>query len=428
MQQQHRRIPAHPAGFDSRPETRTVFCLLALIVASEYKFRLRDQDQSISGAPDVFVLLEIGVYAIVACWLFTRFRPAPRLTTAHWVTLACYGYIAVLALSAMYSPYFEMAVVRACQMGVILAVARSLARHADRAAMHRFAHYYAGLVAASVVFGVVVPFPRRESQAERFTWLYLHPVTAGQFLAIAVVLLAAYVIAHGADRPGPRWPMAVYLALLAVCAGGLIGTNTRGAALGAMIGATVALWLRWRGTRRLEITAYLSIALLALALAATPAIRAFFTRGHSMTRIATLNARTELWGYAMRAFAERPLYGHGLSAGRGLFLDEMGLGGGHNAVINLLVNNGVLGLATWSAVVIGIFVNVARAKRRRPEPRIDRTIIIAVMLAMLSNSVFTQALGAPSNVACIWLLALAVWSGMARSADTTAQARAKGNR
>ncbi|WP_342751272.1 O-antigen ligase family protein [Actinopolyspora saharensis] len=181
-----------------------------------------------------------------------------------------------------------------------------------------------------------------------------------------------------------------------------------------MVGSLTALWVRWRGTRRLEITAFLSVGLLAIGLAATPLITAFFTRGHSMSRLFTLNSRTELWGYALEEFFERPLYGHGQSATRGLFLDEMGLGGGHNAVINLMVNSGLLGLVVWSALVFGILLNTARAARSSPEPRQDRILVYAVLVGMLANSVFTESLGAPSNVAAVWLFVLAAWSELIR--------------
>ncbi|SFD76584.1 O-antigen ligase [Actinopolyspora alba] len=412
----YRRFLADASGFRSDRDTiRLTVCALAFIIASEYEFRLRDQDQSIAGNPDLFVLLEIATYGVIACWLFLRFRPTPRLATAHWTTLAAYAYVAVLFLSTVYSPYFEMALVRSCQMAIILALTRTTARHSDRASMHFFAHAYSALITVSVIFGVLVPFPRRESQPDRFTWLYLHPVAAGQLLAIAVIVLASYVIGRRNTRTGPRWPLGIYLGMLAVCVGGLIATNTRSAALAAAVGSVVALWIRWRGTRRLEITAFLSVGVLTVVLAAAPAIAGFFTRGHSMSRLLTLNARTELWGYALEAFGQRPLYGHGLSATRGLFLDEIGLGGGHNAVINLLVNTGLLGLIVWSALVIGIFVNTTRAKRLRPEPRADRTVIISVTLGMLANSVFAESLGAPANASAVWLLMLAAWAGMLRA-------------
>jgi hypothetical protein len=54
-----------------------------------------------------------------------------------------------------------------------------------------------------VLFELLVPFPQLRTQAGRFTWLYVHPVQAGEMLAIAVVLLAGYVVTNGLERAGP---------------------------------------------------------------------------------------------------------------------------------------------------------------------------------------------------------------------------------
>ncbi|WP_223838347.1 O-antigen ligase family protein [Saccharopolyspora pogona] len=390
-----------------------VVCVLALIVASEYKFRVRADDQSVSGSPDLFVLAEIAVYAAVACFLFLRFRPTSQLRRADWITCSAYSYAAVLVLSALYSPYRELALVRACQVVVVLALSRSIARHCARDALHRIAHAFAVLVSASVVFGVVVPFPRLPTQPGRFTWLYLHPVDAGQFLALAVVILVTYAFGHRLARPGPHWPLPAYLVLLAICAAGLIGSNTRGAAFGAIVGCLVIAGLRWRGRRRLEITVALALVLITAWLAAGPLIEAFFVRGESAERLASLNSRTDLWAYALDAFLQRPLYGHGLTASRGLFLDEIGLGGGHNGLVNVLVDAGLLGAVVWLVLLGRIFTAAVALRNLRPEPRLDRILILAVLSGSLANSMFTEGLGAPANVACVWLFLLAAWTSMA---------------
>ncbi|MBB5158572.1 O-antigen ligase family protein [Saccharopolyspora phatthalungensis] len=398
-------------AFDA--ERWPVVCSLALIVASDYKFRVRADDQSVSGSPDLFVLLEIAVYAAVACFLFLRFRPTSQLRRADWITCSAYAYAAVLVLSALYSPYRSLALVRAVQVVIVLALSRSIARHCARDALHRIAHAFAILVSASVIFGVVVPFPRLPTQPDRFTWLHLHPVDAGQFLAVAVVILTAYAFGHRLARPGPHWPLPAYLVLLAICTAGLIGSNTRGAALGAIVGGLVIAGLRWRGSRRLEIAVALSVALVTVWLAAGSLIESFFVRGENAERLASLNSRTDLWAYALEAFLQRPLYGHGLSASRGLFLDEIGLGGGHNGLVNLLVDAGLLGAAVWLLLLGCIFTGAFALRNQRPEPRLDRMLILALLSGLFANSMFTQGLGAPANVACTWLFLLAAWTSMA---------------
>jgi O-antigen ligase len=390
-----------------------VLCVLALIVASDYKFRLRADDQTIAGNADPFVLLEIALYGLVAGFLFVRFRPTTRIRRANLLTLLGFAYAFVLAGSAVYSPYLQLALVRGAQVLVVLALSRSIARHCNLADLHRIAHGYVALLTGSVVFGVIVPFPQLPTQAGRFTWLYVHPVQAGEMLAIAVVLLAGYVVTIGLDRSGPRWQLPVYLVLLAICGGGLLATQTRGAVIGAIVGAIVVVWTRWRGQRKVEAGVVAAVALIAVALTSSSAIESFFARGESLERLATLNSRTDLWGYAFQLFPQHPVYGFGLTASRGLFLDVIGLGGGHNALVNLLMDTGIVGSLSWLALLAVILLTAARIPRGRAGVQVDRGMILALTLAMIANSVFTEGLGAPANVACTWLFVIVAWLNLA---------------
>lgn len=394
-----------------------VACVLLVIVASDYKLRLRANNQTVAGNPDPLVLLEVAAYAGVAIYLFLRFRPRIRLKVAQPLVYMGYAYATILIVSALYSPYHALAVVRACQVVVLLALCRSIARHAGRETLHRIAHGYVALVAGSVVFGVVVPFPRLPSQPDRFTWLYLHPVTAGQFLAIAVVILTGYLFGYPLERPGPKWPVGVYPLLLTVCAGGLIATGTRGAVFGAAVGVLVVIWTRWRGSRKIEVAVVLVVALAAIALIATSAVESFFERGESLQQLATLNSRTNLWSEALALFPQHPLYGFGLTSSRGLFLDTIGLGGGHNAFMNLLIDTGIVGVTVWLVLLAGIVITTARISSAESRLRVDRIIIQALMLSMMANSLFAEGLGAPANVACTWLFLLWTWADAAARAQ-----------
>lgn len=386
-----------------------VLCVLTLVVASDYKFRLRANDQSVAGNADPFVLLEVGLYALVACFLFLRLRPTTRTRRADVLTYLAYAYAAVLVGSALYSPYHLLALVRAGQIVVVLALCRSIARHTDATAPHRIAHGYAILITASVVCGVVVPFSRLPTQPGRFTWLYVHPVQSGAMLAIAVVLLAGYAITYGLERAGPRWSFPVYWVLFAICGAGLIATKTRGAVLGVLVGILVLVWTRWRGQRKVEVGVVMAIVLIAVALATSAAIESFFVRGESVEQLSTLNSRTNLWSYAFERFGQHPLYGFGLTSSRGLFLDSIGLGGGHNALVNLLVDTGLIGVLVWLALLVWVLITARRLARLRPAPRADRGMILALILTMIVNSVFTEGLGAPANVLCTWLFVIIAW-------------------
>ncbi len=401
----------------ARPPGWPVLCVLALVVVSDFQFRLRENTQAVSGNADPFVLLEIATYGSVALFLFLKFRPRPRLRKAPKLVLLGYAYAGVLALSALYSPYPALAVVRAGQVLVVVALFRCVALHTDLRTPHRIAHAFAVLMAASVIFGVLVPFPRLPLQQERFTWLHVHPVQAGEMLAVAVIVHAAYVITRGLERAGPRWPMGFYVLLLVICGSGLLATRTRGAVLGAAVGVAVVLWTRWRGARKFEVVAIGSVVVALVAVSGADAIEQYFARGESVDQLASLNARTDLWEHAFRLVADHPLYGYGLTSSRGLFLESMGLGGGHNALVNLLVDTGILGALLWLALLVAIGITAARLLRGPSATRVDGIVVLAVLLGMMANSIFTEGLGSPANAAFTWLYLLLAWVSLARDRD-----------
>ncbi len=405
----------------TRGEYWPVVCVLAFVVASDYKFRLRANNDTIQGQADIFVVIEVATYALIAAFLFWRFKPSFRLRRADACTYLGFAYVLVCVGSALYSPYHALALVRAGQMAVVLAFARSVARHASPAAPHRIAHAYAVLVTLSVIFGVLVPYPKLPSQPGRFTWLYIHPVEAGMLLAIAVIILTAYLLGSRVPRSGPRWHLGVYAVLWLICVAALLGTGTRGAALGALVGILIVVATRWRGIRKLEIALLGAVGLGGVALALGPQITAFVARGESAAQLETLNFRTDLWSVALGDFAQHPLYGFGFTADRGLFLDTTGLGGGHNAIINLLVDTGLVGTAVWFALLIGIGVTAYRLRPRGMAT--DRSLVLALLVGMFANSMFTDELGAPANAMCTWLFVLLAWVGIIRNARQQAVAR-----
>lgn len=405
----------------TRREYWPIVCVLAFVIASDYKFRLRANNDTIQGQADIFVIIEVATYALIACFLFWRFKPTFRLHRADAVTCLGYAYVAVAVGSAFYSPYHALALVRAGQMVVVLAFARSVARHAGPDAPHRIAHAYAVLISLSVIFGILVPYPKLPSQPGRFTWLYIHPVEAGMLLAIAVIILTAYLLGSRVPRSGPRWHIGVYAVLWLICVGALLATGTRGAAIGALAGILVVVATRWRGIRKLEVALVAVVALGGAVLAFAPQIIAFIARGESAAQLETLNFRTDLWSQALADFAQHPLYGFGFTADRGLFLDTTGLGGGHNAIINLLVDTGLVGTAIWFALLIGLGLTAYRLRPRGLAT--DRGLVLALLVGMFANSMFTDELGAPANAMCTWLFVLLAWAGILRNATDRSSAR-----
>lgn len=401
----------------ARPARWVAVCVLALLIGSDYKLRVRPDDQTISGNPDPFILLEIGVYAAVAAFLVLRLDRLPRVRRGGPVQFLAGALVMVMVIGVTYSPYPMLAAVRALEMLVVLGLSASIARRRDRAALHGLAHAFAVLVAGSVVLGVVLPLPRFQQQQDRFTWLRMHPVVAGVYLGLAVVILVGYVLSDAADRPGPRWPRPVYLCLLVLTVAALVATKTRGAAFGAVLGCLVVVWSTRRGRRRVDFAALAVTAGAAVALAAASAVGSFVARGEGADKLATLNSRTDLWLAAWNLFRDQPLYGYGLGASRGLFLDTLGLGGGHNALVNVLVDLGLLGAAVWLALVVGIVVTAVRVPVHLTGAAADRALLLGLMAFLIADSVFFEGLGAAANVASTWMFVVVAWLAVLRQGE-----------
>ncbi|MBO2446997.1 O-antigen ligase family protein [Actinomadura barringtoniae] len=390
----------------------TLVLPLALMLASDYKLRSRSAEQTVGGGADFTVLLEIAVYGAAALFLVWRFGLRPPTRRITGLQFAAWVFAGFVALSALWSPFKSLGTVRAVQLLITMMVAHALATRATRADMRRLAHAFIGIVLVSVAIGVAHPFPRSAHTKDRFNWLFVHPVTAGVYLAIAILLVVGYLIRYTA--PWERqWHPAIYVGALAVLSGALIATGTRGAAAGCAVGMLVLL-AGARGPRGRIDVIVIGAAVAALgALAFSDKILAFAERGESAQSLASLNSRTELWSLAMKAYSQSPIFGRGLGASRGLFLDDIGLGGGHNAFVNTLVDQGAVGTAAFAVLLLTLAFVLLLVLRNR-SLRADGGMVLGILAMFVVDSITTEGLATPANVSGIWLLLLVAWTEVLR--------------
>ena len=385
-------------------------CVLAVIVADDYKFRVRSPEDTLSGGVDIFVLLGLAVYGAVACYLLLTLRGLPRVQRVAPVVLLAGSYVALLIISVVHAPFLSLAVARGVQVLILLGLALTAASRGTRADLHRFAHGFLVLVAGSVIFGLVVHMPKFPQQQARFTWLRIHPVTAGAFAGLATLLALTYLMTYVSRRPGPHWPRWVYGLLLVIVGGGLIGTQTRGALLGAVAGAVVLGGLWYRGRRRVEVVL---MTILVGGIAVTwggERLAAYFARGETSAQLATFSDRIGLWSLAWGAIQKQPVFGWGIGASRGIFLDETGLGGGHNALVNVAVDLGAVGLLVWLSLLLTIAVTTWRLSTSGAAGiSCDRALILSVMAFLVVDGGTFEGLGAMANESNTWLFVLVAW-------------------
>jgi O-antigen ligase/O-antigen/teichoic acid export membrane protein len=389
---------------------------LLLIVFTEYKVRRRSIDEVLEGAIDPMIAAELLVYAIVGTWAVWRsiaLRPRPSA-----LMMLMWGYVLTTAVSALYSTFPMLALARAVQLVIIGLVIQLVAAEGTVVTIRRFLHGWIALLSVSIVVGLAYVAPTTGPQEGRFTWLSMHSVSAGSMLAMSVpVLLGLWFAADRRRLPWPRW---IYGALFVTHLVFLLLTRTRGSIGGAFVAIAVMAWLASGRKARPGLVLGSLVAGGALALAFGRPVLEFLTRGETADQIGTFNRRTEIWSLAWASFVDHPVFGLGFNSAKGVFFDETGLGGAHNAAINVMVDVGLAGLLWWAALIAGSIVVLARSRRfERRSPvlldgasgsaRFDHLILVGLFTAMLVNSITTEGLGAGVNVSAIWLFVGAAW-------------------
>ncbi len=392
---------------------------IAFIIGSDYKFRTRPPGLAQGGGIDSSVMFELALYALVGGYLFlARFRiPRARRVPLPLYLLGC--FVAFSVLSVAWTPYPQYALVRCLEACILFAVVVVACMDGTRAHFHRFAHAYLVLIALSIAYGFVVPStPINNIQVGRFTWLAIHPTVSGAMMGLACVVATGYVISGRKERPGPHWPPALYVVVLLVVAGGGIAAQTRGALLGGVAGSFVVILSSRRGRAFIE-TALICIVLVAgVAIVGSSKIETYFQRGEDASELTTLNNRTELWDLAAEAIRKHPVFGNGITSSRGIFFSEIGLGGGHNAAINVLVELGFLGFGIWVAIVVSLVLGVRRLTRAGPRSvALDRSLLLGVITFLVVDGIFFEGAGALANVASTWFFLSVGWYVVARKAS-----------
>ncbi|MEZ5321675.1 MAG: O-antigen ligase family protein [Microthrixaceae bacterium] len=389
------------------PTIWVTVCPLVLMVGTEYKFRHREVGDSLSGAADPTVLLELGLYAAVLGYLLLFVLSPPRLRRPTAILFVMRAYAATMFVSVAYGTYPTLGAVRGAQLLVMVTCAGAIAGRATRAQMVQLARGFVILVAGSAVLGIWFRVPYSHLQADRFSWFYVHPVTAGAMLALALVLTAG-LLGEPPRRSHPldRWLGPLSLVLMAGMSLALLETRTRGALFAAIPGLALVGYLSTPRRNRLPLAVLGGVAtIIPLWLFAGP-IYTFLARGESAANLATVSNRTELWSIAFDLVRERPLIGWGLATSRGIFYKRVGLGGAHNALVNVLVDGGLVGAGLWLALIGAIIVGIVRLSHHGHR---DVPVLSGLLLTLMVNGLTVEGVGSGIGMSALWLLLLGAW-------------------
>jgi O-antigen ligase len=403
-----------------------------LLLASKIDLRVRDPGLALEGVADTEIMVELGIWAAIGAWvLFRLCRPLSWLMHAFpsrlGPALQWYGLIAVMsAMSALLLRGAPLPVVRALQLMVIVALAVLIQRDVRwQRARTLDVWTGAGRVLVVAVLGLMalgVLFPQLTFGYEtyygysRYRLLQMQPIGSAQLIGLALVACASNLLVSARSD---RFQQLLFLGAGLVLAAGLWGTKARGALLATVVAVGVVALLTPLARRR-------GVLVLAGALASVPvlgglfddALRTTLLRGQTEQELLSLTGRTELFGYAWRLFAERPVTGHGYFSARELFLARFPWAGeSHNAVVDIALSLGLVGLVLYLALFVTVVVSLRKGLHQPGEGRELAAIGIALLSWLLLDGVGSDSYGGAVGVGVLALVLVALIADELRDRD-----------
>ena len=366
--------------------------------------------------------------AALAAWLLLA-RWAGRLPALQWPLLAPIAAFAAWSVVTALASERPLDALYTCKsllnLGALFVIANALP---DAATARRFATWLVLAMAAASVLAVVqvavCPGPEATAYASTLAGKFLRKCTRARgfysiYMTLAGVLTLTLIAAlpRLARRPGEAWWLApVWI----VGAAALALTYVRGAWIGFAAGAVAAV--AGLGRRGLVVTVALVVLVPALLLG-LPGVGARL-RTIGSTADDTTRDRLAMLEAGRRLAVEHPVMGIGPGQvkhvyGRVAPAEAMRLSTSHlhNTPLQMLVERGLLGLATWLWIFVAFVVRGLAHWRRLPAAATaDRALVLgslAAVVAFLVGGLFEYNFG-DTEVLLVALALMALPFGLAR--------------
>ena len=157
-------------------------------------------------------------------------------------------------------------------------------------------------------------------------------------------------------------------------------TATRTAAIAAIFG--IAYWLYTHRKTSLSIKLllvgfFISSIMVVLTFAPKASVDRIFTSGKSISA-GTLNYRTVIWRASLEEWEKAPIIGRGIgSLANVLSSSHVEYGSAHNTFIQVLTENGIIGLTLYLLIIFSIIVTAFNV------PENDRVFLLSLLLVAL---------------------------------------------
>jgi O-antigen ligase len=386
----------------------------AIVLVAGTKLRVRDASDTLDGAIDLQILAELALYAVIGsavaaiCWSYDVLR---QLTRTEKLII---GYAALAAVSTLWSAAPALTFIRAAQLATIALLAIAAVRVlGERPALWIACASVAVYVIVCATLAATLPFAAQtyESPEEgfRFSWFSIHPIQAGSLTAIGALGLFSASLEPMRSLGTRRGRLFGIPALFYVAALGavLVLTNSRGPLLACLAGAGVLVLLQVEVRTRAALVltggtlagAFVAFGpdlgrwLSTLANQDTALTRLLF-RGETADTLLQLNGRVDLWDTVRPAIAAHPLLGYGYQASRAIILDAADWAAyAHNALLQTLLDLGVVGTAALLAILASGFVGFVRGHQHGWTRATLGALLVFLVLNSISNESFAAAPG-----------------------------------
>ncbi len=402
--------------FWKRPLTpRTVaFLFLVLAFTPEIKFRERDPAAAFSGVPDLQILIELALYAIVAIWVGWHIARGiagrtHRLSSLNLPMGAILLTVAVVLVSGA-SAVSVRSTMRALQYaelaGMTLAVFWEARR--DREFFPVFWMWIRrGTIAVAIFSSLVTaavpgwaPWVDDDG-VSRYRWFQIHPIVTAGMLGLAIFMLVSIYLASP-DRMFFRKPWKLAAAVSgAAFTGLLLMTRSRGSLVATIVAVLVLLMFSPSGQRRrLAVATALAIVVTGLLFFLTVGselLESWVLREQTWEEVSSLSQRTELFTIGGQLFSEKPVFGHGyLLAGAKFRTYFNWAGHAHNVLLEIAVSMGAVGVVAFAFLLVVI---IGRLWQGVKNPYTRRTGApangLALLALLIGQGVISDGFGGP---------------------------------
>jgi O-Antigen ligase len=351
---------------------------------------------------------EAAVWVITFVWLgllsLPNFDYLRNLFSGSAKWLSFFAILAVISSAYSPSPIFSFAWAFKLSLIVLLLhmLLRSMRSVADVHAFFRSTFW--GFLALTVIPVLIAlaspggPFERGRNES----------ISPNGVSEISGVLLLVSLVLYSYERRMWRIPFVVFAALVTILAGG------KAAIFSTMVAGTFFFTLRKKVAAALAFLAIM-IVLGGILFMLTP-LGEYMDIYQQSGQVTTLTGRTDLWSIALPAIEQTPILGHGYMASKFFARKSAGVpwdaGHMHNGVLEVLYNNGLIGLAVLLMMNF-VIIRDLRVVIRRPTDTGARLFAqgsLALYVALILSGMFNASFGGRPYSLFMMMLALVMVS------------------